>query len=224
MINLKGRYFNLEIEYKNIKHLYLRIKDLNTIYITCSKRINYNEIIRFIYLKEDWILNKVNEFENNQRTSYLKIDCSIYYLGQQYNLLLKNGSPKFTINDSDLIIYSKKGTVEDGLNVFYNQSEKYLNKIVEECEPKYLAILNDYGYLQRPNYFYKKLKGRWGYCEVKNNKIVLNKRLIHFPSECIEAVLWHELLHFIVPNHSKRFHDILKLHMPSYQNIIDKMH
>ena len=55
------------------------------------------------------------------------------------------------------------------------------------------------------------------------NIINLSVRLIHFDKRHIEAVLWHELLHFIIPNHSKRFHEILALYLPDYEKIIKEI-
>lgn len=224
MIKIGERYFDVKIEYKNIKHLYLKIKDAQTLYITCSKRIKNDDIIRFINLKANWILQKVEELETKRANSYLKVDQQIYYWGKAYDFLVLKGQPAVNIKENQIVIYTKNGTVEEALKVLYQKSANVLNVMVKKYEPKYLNVIKDYGYNLEPEYRFKVLKGRWGYCLVNGNRIVLNPRMIHFPEACFEAVLWHELLHFIIPNHSKRFHDILKLHMPSYQTWIDRMY
>ena len=83
-----------------------------------------------------------------------------------------------------------------------------------------LKILKDYNYTKTPEISFRHLKKAWGVCYPNKNKIVLNYKLIHYPVECLEAVFLHECLHFILPNHSKRFHDLLSYHMPEYKKII----
>jgi predicted metal-dependent hydrolase len=39
---------------------------------------------------------------------------------------------------------------------------------------------------------------------------MLNISLIHVPLALIEYVIFHELVHFVYPNHSKEFHALLK--------------
>lgn len=224
MIKVKDRYFDVKVEYKNIKHLYLKIKDAQTLYITCSKRIKDEDIIRFINLKANWIIDKITEIESKQATSCLKVDNQIYYLGKAYHLNLLQGVPTMNIKDGEITIYTKHGTIDEALKVLYQKSDKALNALIAKYEPKYLRILKDYGYMQQPEYRYKVMKGKWGYCMVNQNLIVLNPRLIHFEEGCFEAVLWHELLHFIIPNHSKRFHDILEMHMPMYKTYLKKIY
>ena len=52
----------------------------------------------------------------------------------------------------------------------------------------------------------------------------INERLIHFDECCLEAILWHELLHFIIPNHSKRFYEILTYYMSDYKVLVKSIY
>ena len=58
-----------------------------------------------------------------------------------------------------------------------------------------------------------------GSCQFQKSKIVLNKALVYYPLECLHYVVLHEYLHLIVPNHSKRFHELMAYHMPDYKKI-----
>ena len=66
----------------------------------------------------------------------------------------------------------------------------------------------------------RKQKTRWGSCSSKNN-INLNMNLLHLPSELMDYVLLHELVHTRVKNHSNDFWDELDAVVPNAR-IIDR--
>ena len=217
MIRIKDRYFKLEIEYKNIKNLYLRVKDSQTLFITCSKRVSRDDIIRFIHSKEDWIIAAIDKQDYRKANSYLVIDDTIYYRGKRYKLILLKGSNQVVIHDNEIVIYTKDQDIQRAMDLFYTKAKDILEKEIAIYEDKYQMILNNYGYHMVPEYRFRMMKAKWGVCYPEKNLITLNPLLIHFPKECFESVLWHEILHFIIPNHSKRFHDVLLMYMPKYK-------
>lgn len=66
----------------------------------------------------------------------------------------------------------------------------------------------------------RKQKTRWGSCSSKDN-INLNMNLLHLPSELMDYVLLHELVHTKVKNHSNDFWDELETVVPNAR-IIDR--
>lgn len=61
------------------------------------------------------------------------------------------------------------------------------------------------------------MKSRWGSCYTTRNIIVLNTRLLYYPIEYAEFVVTHEFCHFIHPNHSKDFYDLMDEIMPDWR-------
>lgn len=53
------------------------------------------------------------------------------------------------------------------------------------------------------------MKTRWGSCTPKTGAIRINTRLAAYPSECLEFVVAHELVHLLEPSHNARFHALL---------------
>jgi len=68
----------------------------------------------------------------------------------------------------------------------------------------------------------RKQKTRWGSCSTKNN-INLNANLLHLPSELIDYVLLHELVHTRVKNHSKDFWDELETVVPNARKVDQRL-
>jgi predicted metal-dependent hydrolase len=64
----------------------------------------------------------------------------------------------------------------------------------------------------------RKQKTRWGSCSSKDN-INLNMNLLHLPSELMDYILLHELVHTRVKNHSKDFWDELETVVPNARQI-----
>ena len=54
----------------------------------------------------------------------------------------------------------------------------------------------------------KKMKTQWG-SSTKSGTITLNKAIVKAPSKIIDYVILHELCHLKIPDHSKRFWNLL---------------
>ena len=61
------------------------------------------------------------------------------------------------------------------------------------------------------------MKTLWGSCSVNRNKVTFNQYLTKAKPACIEYVVLHELVHFLYPNHSKKFYDFLSSYMPDWK-------
>lgn len=220
MIQIKDKTYKVEIERKDIKNIYLRV-DGNTIKITCSKRIVEKDIYAFINSKLNWIY-KVST--RKTLDSKLIVDEYIYYWGKKYKFVILYGNKNMKVEDDTITIRCRKQEKEEALKVFYELTKDEILDKAFMLEDEYLKILRDYGYMQEPIYKVKTLTSMWGCCYSRKNLVNLSSRLIHFDEKCLKAVLWHELLHFVLPNHSKRFHDVINYHMPEYNEIIKTLH
>ena len=65
-----------------------------------------------------------------------------------------------------------------------------------------------------PQLRYRDMKSRWGSCAVQKGVVTINSRLCLSTPDCVEYLLCHELCHFIVPDHSKKFYILLETVMP----------
>ena len=65
----------------------------------------------------------------------------------------------------------------------------------------------------------KKMKTRWGSCNVKSHHLNFNLLLAKVPPECAEYVVVHELTHLLEPSHNARFWSLMEYYLPESKKL-----
>jgi hypothetical protein len=65
----------------------------------------------------------------------------------------------------------------------------------------------------------KLMVSRWGSCNPEKKSISLSSNLAHYPKECTDYVIVHELAHFVHPNHSDKFWELVRRYCPENSQI-----
>ncbi len=63
----------------------------------------------------------------------------------------------------------------------------------------------------------RRMKTRWGSCNVVAKRIWLNLELANRPPECLEYVVVHELVHLLERRHNARFYGFMDLYLPDWK-------
>ncbi|MDR1448505.1 MAG: M48 family metallopeptidase [Candidatus Ancillula sp.] len=63
----------------------------------------------------------------------------------------------------------------------------------------------------------RKMKTRWGVCNINTHIITINSELTKYPEQCLEYVIVHELTHLRVAAHNKEFWAIVENFLPDYK-------
>ena len=216
MLEIKGIVFNVNITQKRIRNIYLRVDGKN-VNVTAPKYVPKYEIYNFIESKRDWIYKTYIVTEANKLSSYkYKEGNSFYIFGHKYNLIRNIGNKNVNIIGDNIYLTYKDE--EGGIDYLYKYLDKTLLVKAEEYLDHYIYMLQDYGYYLKPYLNAKMMSSKWGVCYTRNNKINISSYLIHYPYICLEYIIVHELTHFIVPNHSKRFYEIVENNMSNYKD------
>ena len=88
----------------------------------------------------------------------------------------------------------------------------YLQPIVDAWYPVVAACG-----VEKPHVTVRAMRTRFGSCSVGRGRITLNAMLVRIPRVCAEYVVFHELAHFLYPNHSRSFYDFIAIYMPDWQ-------
>ena len=67
----------------------------------------------------------------------------------------------------------------------------------------------------------KKMKTKWGSCNITERRIWLNLELAKKPLECLEYVIVHELVHLHERHHNKRFKTYMDRYLPQWHHCRD---
>lgn len=65
----------------------------------------------------------------------------------------------------------------------------------------------------------RKMKTRWGSCNILQKRIWLNLYLAAYPVRCLQYVIVHELAHLVEANHNARFWALVEAYFPSWREV-----
>ncbi len=204
-IEIDNEIYNVIIERKrSTKNTYIRVKEDLNIHVTCNILTSDRFIINLINKNNSQILKMINQAKKRQAK-----EESFYYLGKKYDLVYINkdgitfGERKvFVSSNFDLDKWYKK----EAEKIFQIELDKMYNAFIYKIPyPSSLTI--------------RKMKTRWGVCNVKTHKITLNLELIKRNIECLDYVIVHELSHLLYANHSKDFWKCVGENFKDYKKI-----
>ncbi len=103
--------------------------------------------------------------------------------------------------------------------------DKWLSKYISTVFASHLNYWYDL-YEEKiplPNLKIRKMKTRWGVCNIRNKNVTLNRELYRYDIDCLDYVIVHELAHFIHHNHSSSFWKQVSKYCPNYKEIRKKL-
>ncbi len=190
------------------QHLSFRFFDL-TLVVYAPYTSSTRQIEEALRSKAHWILKHVTHRRAQQLTN-----DQFRILGDVVSVRYRTGSKLITQWDDKVLTITHPAS----------QSEKsaLAKAVARLAETTITAIFNQASLnagLTPQKLEFKHLRSSLGRCS-STKRIVLARRLIHYPPEVIEAVCYHELAHLIHMNHSKRFYALLESWMPNYRQIM----
>ena len=202
MFYYNNKKYEVIIEKKSIKNMYLRIHDDMKLYITCNRFTTKNQIIKFLDDNYKSICKMIDKqyYLNNKKEEF-------YYLGKKYNIVY--GDYKDIIINSDVIYCNNEKALDKWLkqetkSVFTTQLNKCINNTEERIPNNIILKI-------------RKMKTRWGVCNRSNNTVTLNSDLIRYKISTINYVIYHEIAHFTYPNHQAEFWNLVSNYVPNYK-------
>jgi len=198
-IEIDNKIYDIEIIKKNNRNTYVRVKN-GKIVVTTNYLTGKNSIIKLIEDNKDSIVKMIDKDSKK-----IERNENFYYFGKKYDVIY--GFNDIDISDDKIYVMDKKSL------------DKYINKNI-------IDIFSDrlnYWYnvfeekIPVPNLKIRKMTSRWGVCNIKNHNVTLNYHLSKYDICCLDYVIVHELSHFIHPNHSRNFWNLVGKYYPRYK-------
>lgn len=205
---------------KDIKNLHLAVYPPDGRVRVAAPLAVTNAAVRVAVIRNlPWLRSRQAAFEKQPRQSereYVSGE-SHYYLGRRYLLRV--------IETAGLVDVVLRGRTRIELHVRAGsdiaQRERVLKAWYRAQLREILAPIIDTWQrrlgLEASAWGIKRMKTKWGTSHAQVRRLWFNLELAKKSLECIEYVVVHELVHFVVPHHDERFQALMDRHLPKWR-------
>ncbi len=142
---------------------------------------------------------------------------SHYYLGKRYLLRVieETGTARIVLrNRSTMELHVQPGANAEQreqvlLRWYRRQLRALIPSLLENWSPRLGVEVAEWGI--------KKMKTKWGACNIDARRIWLNLELAKKPVLCLEYIVVHEMAHLLERHHNDRFIAIMDKVMPQWR-------
>ena len=210
----------IEVRRKKMKNLRLVVHPPEgAVTFSVPLGIAKRDIQRFLEERIDWIKAQQASIQSQDyapATQFLSGD-TVHVWGEGRCLQIKEGAgrPGFALAaDNTATLRVKVGSSREQrarvIDNWYRQEIKQaIPKLLETWQPIVGRYVDAWGV--------KKMKTRWGTCNIQAKRIWLNLDLAKWPPSCLEYVVVHELTHLHERHHNARFKTLLDQFMPDWR-------
>ncbi len=216
---------SIEVEQKDIKNIHLSVYPPDgNVKIAAPHRMDLDTIRVFAINKLQWIKKQQKTFRNQEREApreYLSKE-SHYFQGKRYLLKIieQDAKPKIVLTHSKIELYVRPNTSmekrKEIIEEWYREEmKKTIPKMIEKWEKIIGVKANEFGI--------KKMRTKWGTCNVEAKRIWINLELAKKPLDCMEYIVVHELVHLLERSHNDTFKNYMNEFMPKWRFHSDEL-
>ncbi len=216
----------IDVVRKPIKNLHLGVYPPNgRVRVAVPITVSDDAVRLAVVSRMRWIKRQRAKFEAQARQSERDNVSgeSHFYLGSRYRLNVIEGSRLNRIrlrNSSSIDLFVRAGSDQAARErAFQNWYRRELRVRAAPLIEKWSSSMQ----VSLPAWGIKRMKTKWGTCNVEAGRIWLNLELIKKPPQCLEYIIVHELAHFIERNHSERFVALMDTLLPPWRLFRDEL-
>lgn len=217
---------SVEVVRKRIKNLHLSVHPPDgRVRVSAPSRLGDEAVRLAVVSKLAWIQRKQKAFAAQPRQSRREMVTgeSHYFMGHRYRLRVhfEDAPPKVAIkNNSEMTMHVRPGASrEKRERVLDEWYRRRMKELVPELISKWQPIMG----VEVADWGVKKMKTRWGSCNIRDRRVWLNLELAKKPPRCLEYVVVHEMVHLLERRHNDRFRSFMDRFMPEWRLYRDEL-
>lgn len=210
----------VDVVRKDIKNLHLAVyPPLGRVRVAAPLLVSDEAVRLAVISRLSWIKMQKSKFTSQARQSAREFVSgeSHYFQGSRYrlNVIYHSGAARVAIrNKSALDLYVRVGSDRE-------QREKvvleWYRMKLKELIPPLVAHWEPIIGVQVADWQVKKMKTKWGACNIAAGRIWLNLELAKKSAQCLEYIIVHEMVHLLERHHNGRFVELITKFMPQWR-------
>jgi predicted metal-dependent hydrolase len=211
---------------KRIKNLHVAVYPPNgRVRVAAPVQLDDEAVRLAVISKLPWIKRQQAKFQNQERQSareYVSGETH-YYQGSRYllDVAYHDGPPQVALrNNTKIDLLVRAGS--DRAKRHQVLQEWYRGQL-KELIPPLIAKWQPVVGVQVADWRVKRMKTRWGSCNVDAQRIWLNLELIKKPPRCLEYIVVHEMVHLLERLHNERFVAYMDHFLPQWRLLRDEL-
>lgn len=175
-----------------------------------------------IITRLSWIKKQQASFQAQPRQSEREMVTgeSHYLFGKRYRLevIERRGPHEVVLKHNTLQLFVNPGTSIENRALVLNEWYRHqLKARIPDLLSRWQSVIGR----QVADWGIKRMKTKWGSCNIEQRRIWLNLELAKKPIECLEYVLVHEMVHLLERHHNDRFKAYMDKYLPRWQQYRD---
>jgi hypothetical protein len=210
----------VEVVRKDIKNLHLGVYPPNGRVRVAAPLVVSDEAVRLAVIdKLSWIRRQKARFAEQPRQSEREMvnGESHYFMGRRYRLRVHEQDAPARValrGIASLDLFVRPGSsTEQREAVLLRWHREQLKALVPPLLDKWQPVLG----VQVAAWGVKRMKTKWGSCNVDARRVWFNLELAKKPPQCLEYIVVHELVHLLERHHNERFTGLMDGFMPQWR-------
>ncbi len=215
----------IELIQKDIKNVHLSVlPPYGDVRISAPLHISEETVRLYAISKLPWIKQqqkKIREQERESKREYINKETH-YFQGRKYlmRIFVRNEPPEVVLNKKYLDLYVRPNTDPEHRHQILDQwYRRQMKELVAAFINKWERIMP----VKVADFGVKRMKTKWGTCNIEARRIWLNLELAKKPLQCLEYIVVHEMVHLLERKHNDRFIAYLNKYMPQWKRYKEEL-